>query len=55
MRLCETNKNNIDDRLEALKNLHPCLSSTHEREKDGQLPFLDMIVHNNDGRLMSIW
>ena len=53
--ICEIHKDEIDDRLKVLNNLHPCLKFTHELEKDCQLPFLDMLIINQDGKLYSKW
>ena len=45
----------VDDTLYRINNLHPCLSFTHELENDGKIPFLDMLIHNCNGNLLSSW
>ena len=46
--LKEEKKDNIEQKLEEINNLHPNLKFTLEREKDGELPVLDMkILHNH--------
>ena len=44
-----------DATLVEINDLHSSLNLTREKEKDGQLPFLDMDVMNKDGRLSSKW
>ena len=48
-------KNEVGPKLQAINNLHPSLSFTVEHENDGKLPFLDMIIYNNNGCLSSGW
>ena len=45
----------IDERLRMINDLHPCLKFTHELEVEGQIPFLDMLICNQDGKLSSKW
>ena len=49
------NKNNIDDKLKHINSLHPFLKFTVEKENDGHLPFLDMLLHNVNGNISSSW
>ena len=53
--LSSIDKNQINDRLTMINNLHPSLSFTHEVENHGRLPFLDMSICNNNGILSSCW
>ena len=55
--LKETKCMSSDQELNKLNNLHPNLKFTLEREKDQELPELDMkIYHNHEtGKLSSIW
>ena len=53
--MCICKKENIDFKLSEINNLHPSLSFTVEIEKDDSLPFLDMIIYNNNGNLSSGW
>ena len=53
--LCSINKNNIDERLDIANKLHPNLKFTVERENNGKLSFLDMVIFNNNGSLSSGW
>ena len=48
-------KNEINQKLEDINNLHPALKFTIERESEGQLPFLDMKILNVQGQLSSTW
>ena len=45
----------IDDELNKINNLHPCLSFTKELENNNSIPFLDMLLHNIEGNLSSSW
>ena len=38
-----------------INNIHPSLSFTVEEEKEGRLPFLDMVIVNQNGHLSSGW
>ena len=49
------NKNNIDDKLKQINSLHSFLKFTVEKENDGHLPFLDMLLHNVNGNISSSW
>ena len=55
--LKEEKKEKIEQKLEEINSLHSNLKFTLEREKDGELPVLDMkILHDhNTGRLESTW
>ena len=53
--ICESKIDDIDDRLNMLNNLHPKLEFTIEKENLGKIAFLDMTIHNNQGRLTSGW
>ena len=53
--ICTINKDEINDRLKTINNLHPCLTFTHELEQDGKIPFLDMWIINKGGKLSSKW
>ena len=51
--VCE--KESIDSKLKEINQLHSMLQFTVEQEKDGCLPFLDMLIHNKGGILSSEW
>ena len=55
--LKEEKKENIEQKLDEINKLHPNLKFTLEREKNGELPVLDMkILHNHTtGHLESTW
>ena len=53
--LCIVKKSEIDKRLATIQGLHHCLSFTHELESNGKLPFLDMMINNENGKLSSSW
>ena len=53
--LCSINRDKIDEHLVLINSLHPSLTFTHEVEKEGKLPFLDMYICNNNGILSSCW
>ena len=48
-------KNQIDSKLDEINNLHPSPKFTVEREKNSSIPFLDMEIHQTQGRLTSTW
>ena len=48
-------KTNIEQKLQDINALHPSLTFTREREKDGSLPMLDMSIKNDKGNLSSTW
>ena len=48
-------KDRIEATLAEINSLHPALKFTMESEEDGELPFLDMKVINNNGQLSSTW
>ena len=45
----------IDDKLSEINNLHPNLEFTIEREKNGELPCLDMKLIHRNGTISSTW
>ena len=48
--------NELIDKLDEINSYHDSLKFTHEKEKDGKLPMLDMsIQHHEDGTLSSTW
>ena len=49
------NKDEINERLNLANSLHPNLKFTIERENDGKLSFLDMVIFNSNGSLSSGW
>ena len=51
--ICELKKVEIEDMLKIINDLHPSLSFTYELEKDNKIPFLDMLIINNNGKLAS--
>ena len=53
--VCISKINEVDSKLAEINNIHPSLSFTVEREKEGQLTFLDMTLYNNNGQLSSGW
>ena len=53
--LCSIKKQNIDDHLSMINNLHPSLAFTCEIENNQKLPFLDMCILNDNGVLSSKW
>ena len=48
-------KSRIEEKLGEINNLHPSLKFTIEREVNGSIPFLDMKIINESGRLSSTW
>ena len=53
--VCDVKLSKIEERLRTINNLHPSLSFTFELEIDKKLPFLDMLLHNDNGNLSSSW
>lgn len=45
----------IDQKLQDINKLHPSLKFTIEQEENGTLPFLDMKIINDNGKLTSTW
>ena len=45
----------IEAKLLAINNLHQSLKFTIEREINGEIPFLDMMLMNEEGKLSSRW
>ena len=48
-------RNKIEHVLQSINELHSSLKFTIERENDGKLPFLDMLVIRNNQKLTSTW
>jgi len=53
--VCNVRIDYVEDRLDLINNLHRNLSFTFELQKEGNLPFLDMLLHNDNGKLSSSW
>ena len=53
--LREIKRPQIENKLEAINKLHPCLKFTMEREEDNSLPFLDMKIIHKGNTLTSTW
>ena len=53
--VCNVRIDEVEDRLDLINNLHQNLSFTFELQKEGNLPFLDMLLHNDNGKLSSSW
>ena len=53
--ICAVRKGSVNERLRMINNLHPNLAFTRELEKDGVIAFLDMLIHDNGGKLSSSW
>ena len=53
--VCNVRIDEVDDRLDLINSLHRNLSFTFELQKEGNLPFLDMLLHNSSGKLSSSW
>ena len=53
--LRDIKRDEIDNKLAEIKNLHPNLTFTIEKENDGKLPFLDMQLINQACILSSMW
>ena len=51
----EIKQDDIEQKLEEINALHPCLSFTIEREKEGKLPFLDMELIHIGPHVTSTW
>ena len=49
------NKKRIDEKLAEINIMHKNLKFTIEREQDGSLPFLDMRITRDGGKLSSSW
>ena len=53
--LRSSKKDDIQGKLNAINGLHPALKFTLEEEKDGKLPFLDMLIIREGRSLSSTW
>ena len=53
--LCIVRKSEIDERLTMINELHDNLRFTYEIENEGTIPFLDMLILNENGSLSSSW
>ena len=53
--LCSIKRECLENKLGKINNIHPSLSFTVEEEKEGRLPFLDMVIVNQNGQLTSGW
>ena len=53
--LRDIKRDEIDNKLAEINNLHPNLTFTIEKENDGKLPFLDMQLMNQAGVLSLTW
>ena len=53
--ICIIKRDGLDTKLCEINNIHSSLSFTVEVEKDGRLPFLDMVLVNQNGHLSSGW
>ena len=53
--VCNVRIDEVEDRLNLINGLHRNLSFTFELQKEGSLPFLDMMLHNDRGKLSSSW
>ena len=48
-------RKDVENKLQEINNLHPDLHFTMEREQEGKIPFLDMILIHESGSLSSSW
>ena len=53
--LREIKESEIEEKLQQINNYHPNLKFTIEREEEASLPFLDMRITREGGRLTSSW
>ncbi len=53
--LRDTKRDAIESKLNEINSLHPNLSFTIEREKEGRLPFPDMLLLHRDCKVSSTW
>ena len=53
--LCEKKTEEVNTYLPGINNLHPNLKFTIEKSSNGEIPFLDMKILNQNGRLSSTW
>ena len=51
----DVKKAKIQEKLDEINSIHPSLKFTIERQQEGSIPFLDMRIMNNNGRLSSTW
>ena len=53
--LCNIKPDDVQERLGMINSLHPKLAFTFETETESSISFLDMIIHNDGGKLSSSW
>ena len=53
--LCNIKHDEVQERLDMINSLHPKLSFTFEIENNSCISFLDMVIHNDRGKLSSSW
>ena len=53
--ICVVNKDVVEDKLQEINSFHSSLEFTCEKEKDGAIPFLDMVIMRKEGTLYSKW
>ena len=53
--LRDIKREKIEEKLAEINNIHPSLTFTIERENQGCIPFLDMMICNREGKLSSTW
>ena len=53
--ITSTQVDSIEEKLEKLNNIHEKLKFTVEVEKEGQIPFLDMLLIRTDSKVESTW
>ena len=53
--LCDVKSDQIGDKLQSINSIHPALKFTVEREHNKAIPFLDLKIINDQGRLSSTW
>ena len=53
--LCNIKYDEVQERFDMINSLHPKLSFTFEIENNSCISFLDMVIHNDRGKLSSSW
>lgn len=51
--LTVVHKDNVDLLLQKFNNFHPRINFTHELESDGRISFLDTVVINHQGKIIT--